>query len=145
MRDKYQKKEFELTYCPTTDMIADVLTKALSKPLHVKHATSLMDYSKYSQYSNQSQEGVLNISPVNQYSNTVFKLGNPDEIGIRLEYFGKELKMTHSPKTYTAMPQHVSLLDEIDSSTNHQEDDWSTSSNSGKENDESFSFYIGYK
>jgi hypothetical protein len=56
MREKYQKKEFEIQYCRTNLMIADILTKALAYPLHERHNTSLADYTKY---LNTSQEGVL--------------------------------------------------------------------------------------
>jgi hypothetical protein len=56
MREHYLKKEFNLYYCKTTDMIADILTKALNKQLHEKHASTILDYTNY---MNTSQEGVL--------------------------------------------------------------------------------------
>ena len=32
VRDLVQKKEIEVDYCPTTDMLADIMTKGLSRP-----------------------------------------------------------------------------------------------------------------
>jgi hypothetical protein len=51
-----KRKNFEIQYCWTNLMIADILTKALSYPLHERHNTSLADYTKY---LNTSREGVL--------------------------------------------------------------------------------------
>ena len=38
IRDRVQTGEVKLQYCPTTEMVADVLTKALSSDKHVKFA-----------------------------------------------------------------------------------------------------------
>ena len=45
IRDMVIKGDVRLAYCPTADMIADYLTKALPRPAfeHLKHATGLLD------------------------------------------------------------------------------------------------------
>ena len=47
VREHVQNKQIILTYCPTSDMTADVFTKALPQPAFVKHRRSLglVDYS----------------------------------------------------------------------------------------------------
>ena len=58
IRDKVELGEIELQYCPTEDMVADVLTKALSRDKHGKHTSSLgLEHSKVSQSGSVESSG----------------------------------------------------------------------------------------
>ena len=50
IREKLESDEINLEYCPTEDMLADVLTKALAKDRHQRLAKALRlredDYSQ---------------------------------------------------------------------------------------------------
>jgi hypothetical protein len=58
IREKVELGEVELQYCQTEEMVADVLTKALSRDKHEKHTSSLgLQHSKVSQSGSVESSG----------------------------------------------------------------------------------------